>query len=155
MYNWAQMRQVLALLSFHRSVKQPQLFLYFASIEQLATYFFVYNRLNYAQNILEFTSQAYSVEKSDPALWVILQEGEFAVTKSRIPFTSIGVDQAQEYDSKILKCKGGLRGITNKPAPLLKYCLTAPVIAKLSQDTRDMFGITSSEAQHHHHHSDA
>lgn len=54
MYNWcrAYMRQVLLLLLFHRSVKQPDLHLYLSSLEHMSTYFFAYNRLAYAQNIL-------------------------------------------------------------------------------------------------------
>ena len=58
MYRWlpAYMHQVLALLAFHSSVKEPQLLLYLASLENLATYFFAYNRLDYAQNILECTA---------------------------------------------------------------------------------------------------
>jgi hypothetical protein len=118
MYCWVRMYmcQVLTLLAFHRSVKQPNFLLHLASLEDLATYFFAYNRLDYAQNILEFTARAYAAERDSPVLWGRLLEGEFAVTKSTIPFTSIGIDQAQEHDNKILKGEGGLQGLTNKPA---------------------------------------
>jgi hypothetical protein len=74
-----------------------------SSLEKLSTYFFAYNRLDYAQNILEFTACTYSAKERDPDLWEKLVVGEFAVTKTNIPFTSIGVDQAQEHDNKTLK----------------------------------------------------
>jgi hypothetical protein len=156
MYSWLRMymHQVLALLNFHRSVKQPQLLLYLSSLENLATYFFAYNRLDYAQNILEFTARTYASETTDPDLWKRLCAGEFAVTKNPIPFTSIGIDQSQEHDNKILKGEGGLRGITNKPSTLLKFCLAAPVLGHLSKETQEMFGVTlAADSNQHHHHS--
>ena len=60
MYIWCRgyMRQVLNLLAFHRSIKQPNLYLYLSSLEYMSTYFFAYNRLAYAQHILEFTARA-------------------------------------------------------------------------------------------------
>ena len=48
-------------------------------------------------------------------------DGEFAITQNKIPFTSIGANQAQEHQNKIFKREGGLHGITNKPATFLKY----------------------------------
>ena len=99
MYRWlrAYMHQVLALLAFHCSVKEPQLLLYLASLENLATYVFAYNRLDYAQNILEFTAWAYATKQVNPSIWRRLMDGEFAITQNKIPFTSIGTDQAQKY----------------------------------------------------------
>lgn len=58
------------------------------------------------------------------------------MTKNEIPFTSIGLDQAQEHENKILKGDGGLQGITNKPATLLKYCLAVPELARLSMEAK-------------------
>ena len=68
--------------------------------------------LDYDQNILEFTSRTYAAEQKDPDIWQRLLAGEFAVTTCSIPFTSIGIDQAQEHDNKLLTAEGGLQGIT-------------------------------------------
>ena len=45
MFRWCRMYmdQVLLLLSFHRSIKSPDIFLFLASIEKLSTYFFAYS----------------------------------------------------------------------------------------------------------------
>jgi hypothetical protein len=64
------------------------------------------------------------------------------VTKNNIPFTSIGIDQAQEQENKILKGDGGLQGITNKPATFLKYCLAASELGRLSKETEEMCGLS-------------
>ena len=75
--------------------------------------------------MLEFTTHTYKTQSTDPKLWNRLVNGAFAVTKHKIPFTSIGLDQAQEHENKSLKGQGGLNDITTKPSVLLKYCLTA------------------------------
>ena len=42
----------------------------------------------------------------------------FSVSKSGIPFTSIGSDQVS----------GGVIGLTQKPLALNRFCLTAPIL---------------------------
>ena len=62
------MRQVLVLLTFNRSIKEPNLHVYLATLEKLATYFYTCNRLNYAQNNLEFVAKAYAARDDSPEL---------------------------------------------------------------------------------------
>ena len=125
------MRQVLTLLNFHRAVKSPNLSLYLAILENLATYFFANYLLDYARNILDFTTRALAARETHPDIWKRHESGEFSVTKRTILFTSIGTDQAEEHDNKTLKGEGGLQGITNKPSILRKYCLAAPHLRRL------------------------
>ena len=63
------MRLVLSLLNFRHAVKSEILSLYLASLENLATYFCAYNRLDYAQNILKFTAKAFSARETHPDIW--------------------------------------------------------------------------------------
>lgn len=67
-----------------------------------------------------------------------------------IPFTAVGVDQAQEYENKVHKGEGGLAGITTSPDTLLQYCLTAPILAQLSHETESLVGMSTSKVQKHH-----
>ena len=156
-YCWARMymRQVLVLLAFHRSIKDPNLYLYLASLEALSTYFFAYNRLDYAQNILEFVARTYASKICSPTLWKRLVDGEFASTQGPIPFTSIGLDQAQEHKNKILKGEGGIKGIANKPAGLLKYCLAAPELSRISTETKEMLSLNVDQSDTSKHHQDS
>ena len=52
-YKWARMymRQVMSLLNFMCSIKDPDIYMYLSSLENLCKYFFSYNRLDYALNI--------------------------------------------------------------------------------------------------------
>ena len=109
--------------------------------------------MDYAQNITEFLIRAYESKESYPKIWRRLVSGEFAVTTSKLPFTTIGGDHAQEHSNRDIKGKGGLQGITNKPATLLRYCLAAPVLSRLSKETENMFGFSTSKTSpdsHHH-----
>ena len=78
--------------------------------------------------------------------------GEFAVNISnRIPFTRIGVDQAMEHLNKSTKGQGGISGITSYPATFLKFCLTAPELARLAEESERLVATTSTTAPAQHH----
>ena len=70
---------------------------------------------------------------------------------NRIPFTRIGVDQAMEHLNKSTKGQGGISGITSYPATLLKFCLTAPELARLAEESERLVATTSTTAPAHHH----
>jgi len=54
-----------------------------------------------------------------------------------------------------MKVKGGLSGITQKPAALLRFFLIAPELSRLSEEVMQMAGISSSQRTKHHEHSQA
>ena len=118
----------------------------------MSTHFFAYNRLDYAQNMMEFLARAYESKEVYPDVWYRLVAGEFAVTRSNIPFTTVGADHAQEQTNRDLKGGGGLQGITNKPATLLKYCLTVPVLSQISKQTEVMLRLSMAGNESYHHH---
>ena len=65
-------------------------------------------------------------------------ETNSCVRKSEVSFTSIGVDHALEQENSRLKVFGGIRGITQKPATLMKFFLVSPELALLSKQAEDM-----------------
>ena len=93
-----------------------------------------------------------AIKTSDPELWQSFNNGEFAVnTSNRIPFTRIGVDQAMEHLNKSTKGQVGISGITSYPATLLKFCLTAPELARLAEESERLVATTSTTAPAQHH----
>ena len=138
------MRQVTSLLNFMCSIKDPDIFMYLAYLEKLYTYFFSYNRLDYALNITEYLARVDNTRTTDPEVWNIFKAGGFALKTNCIPFTGFGVDQGQEFLNKILKGEGGLRGITNRPAALLLICLSSSEIVRLALETKEMIGLNTT-----------
>ena len=154
MFQWARMymRQVMTLLPFQRATREGNWHLNLALLEHLCKYFFAYATLDYAQNITEFIARMDAITTSDPELWQSFNNGEFAVnTSNRIPFTRIGVDQAMEHLNKSTKGQGGISGITSYPATLLKFCLTAPELARLAEVSERLVATTSTTAPAQHH----
>ena len=57
------------------------------------------------------------------------------------------MDQGQNFLNKILKGYGGLQGITNRPAALLQFCLTASELARLALETEELIGVNPTSKQ--------
>ena len=152
LYKWARMymRQVTDLLQFIRGTRQRQWNLHLASLEQLCISFFAYNRLDYAQNIPEYLARMYQLQQSDPLVWREFQNWNFTVNTNCVPFTAVGVDQAQEHINKVHKGDGGISGITNNPQALLRYCLSTPHLTAISQEMEEMLGMSKVTRDTHH-----
>ena len=72
-------------------------------------------------------------------------------TSNPIPFTRIGVDQAMEHLNKSTKGQGGISGITSYPATPLTFCLTAPELVRLAEESERLVATTSTTAPAQHH----
>ena len=57
-----------------------------------------------------------------------MNNGEFSVVKSRLPFVALGVDHAGEQENKLLKISGGLRGIANNENARNRFFINAPFV---------------------------
>lgn len=94
-----------------RSVREGDIQLHVHSIFELLKYFFAHNTLTYAR-LLPLQLYTYQlVEKDFPSLWEEFSKGNFVVTKSKIKFTSIGLDHGLEQEIKKLKILGGIKGV--------------------------------------------
>ena len=97
----------------------------------------------------------YHLRESNPSIWEELANGNFTVNTNAIPFTSIGIDEAQEHINKVHKGDGAITGITTNPNSLLKYCLSTPELTRLDGEVEKKLNISHSGRQKHHHDSPA
>ena len=95
----------------------------------------------------------YELQQSHPNIWQDFKNGEFTITKSSGPFTSIGPDQAQEHVNRGHKGDGAISGLTTDPQALLKYCLSSPKLTRLAGETEHMLNIGDPRTRKHHQHS--
>ena len=74
-----------------------------------------------------------------------------SVKKTDIPFTSLGMDHAGEQVIKTLKGEGGgIKGITNNENARLRFFLSSPVLAKISDDIKKMINKDGGDTSKHH-----
>ncbi|KAK2159291.1 hypothetical protein LSH36_155g05018 [Paralvinella palmiformis] len=150
MFQWARryIRQVMTLLQPQRTIREVNWQLYLGIFARTS----LHMPGDYAQTIPGFIARMDAIRTSDPELWQSFTNGEFAVnTSDRIPFIRIGVDQAMEYLNKSTKCQGGISGITTYPATLLKFCLTAPELERLADESEQLVSTTSTTEPPRHH----
>ena len=67
-------------------------------------------------------------------------------------FSSIGEDQAQEQNNKLIKADGGVVGILDNEAALLNWVTSGPVIAKLIESVNPN---QNSDKDYHHEDTDS
>jgi len=92
----------------------------------------------------------HQLQQPKPGVWYEFENGGVTVNTNPVPFTAIGVDQAQEHINKVHKGHGCISGLTNSPDALLRYCLRTPVLARLADETEQMLGITQPTRTQHH-----
>ena len=80
------------LLMFIRASRRKNQELHLCSLHQLCPYFFAFNMTNQARMTPVYLSQMYELKKNDTRTWGLLNQGNFSVSKSDVPFTAIGQD---------------------------------------------------------------
>jgi hypothetical protein len=64
----------------------------------------------------------YELQTADPKIWNdFFSKGFNMNTSNTIPFTRLGIHQAQEQGNKTLKGQGAIKCITQSPATLLTF----------------------------------
>ena len=145
------MKQFECILRHIRASRQGEWRLHLAAQEELCKYFFAHDHLNYARLSPLYCAEMWRLETSDPDTWKALEDGDFCVTKSSIPFCSIGPDHGIEQENRTMKVIGGITGITQKEATLDKFFLIAPELARLVNEFGDLNGVSIKQQRIKHH----
>lgn len=96
-------KQFETVLMYIRSIREGDIEIHLHSLFEILKYFFAHNNLTYAR-LIPLQLHAYQlVKKEFLALWQEFLKGNFVITKSKIKFTSIGLDHGLEQEIKSLK----------------------------------------------------
>ena len=90
------------------------------------------------------------LQSDDKQSWDYLKDN-YSVSKSAIPFTSIGSDHAMEQDNKKMKVSGGIIGITQNTAALHRFFLAAPLLNLISEEFFTKFPIRVAGVRNQHY----
>ncbi|KAK3734787.1 hypothetical protein QZH41_007919 [Actinostola sp. cb2023] len=149
------MKFVACIWMYLRATREGNWKLHLESLKALSKYFFAHDRLNYARMVPLYLAQMELIKSSDPNLHEEFMKGNFCVNKNDIPFCAIGPDHAIEHVNKIMKIRGGLKGLTQQPAAMARWFLIAPELSRLAAEAEAMVGITTHNLTHHHDLSEA
>ena len=145
------MKQFESILRHIRASRQGEWRLHLAAQEELCKYFFAHDHLNYARLSPLYCAEMLKLETSDPDTWKALEDGDFCVMKSSIPFCSIGPDHGIEQENRTMKVIGGITVITQKEATLDKFFLIAPELARLVNEFGEFNGVSIDQECTKHH----
>ena len=68
-------------------------------------------------------------------------QGNFCVDRNEFPFCAIGPDHAIEHVNKVTKIQGGLKGLTQQPAAMVRWFFVKPELSTLAVQAEDMVGV--------------
>lgn len=124
----------LTVLNFVRSIREQRFDLYKAALIELMPWFFSLDHPNYARWISVHINDMYQLDDKHPFIAEKFREGKFTVNKTGNNFSSIAIDHAHEQNNKCVKGDGGVIGLTEDSAQLLRWMVSGPEIARLVND---------------------
>ena len=146
------MKQFETFLLYTTATREKNFPLHLEATNALIKYFFAHDHLNYARLLPLYLSSMKHVEHNHPNIWQEFMAGKlFCVTKSQIPFTSIGPDHALEQENRRLKVNGGVIGITQNENALRRFFLIAPELKRLCLKFEDNIGVSMAGNRSVHH----
>ena len=118
--------------------------------EVLSKLFFAMDRLKYKRLWPRYLADMNSLKTNHQDTWRELEQGNISVTKSSIPFVSIGPDHACEQLNRTMKVHAGLTGISNNPNARQRFFLATPELSCLARDFKNQFHSKTNQAGIHH-----
>ena len=138
-----------SLLLFIQSSRQGHWNRHLASLNAFVKYFSAHDQLNYARLTPLYLANMLELQTSDRKTWDYLEQS-FIISKSKIPFTSIGSDHAMEQENKRMKISGVI-GLTQNDNALNRFCLTAPVLNSILEPFYNLYDVTNSSKRQYHY----
>ena len=130
------------LLNFIRAEREGRWNLHLNTVAQMLPYFFAYDHTNYARWATIYLADMRQLEETAPQVHGEFEAGNFTVKRSTNQFNQVWSDMALEQSiNRDSKTRGGLIGITQKPAALARWFLTAHKRAEITTATKSMCGM--------------
>ena len=136
------------LLLFRHAVRSQDWLLHLKSTEDIIGDVISMDRIKYRRMLPVYLADMKHLESEEPTIWNSFLQGNFAVKKSDISFTSLGIDHAGEQQNKLLEIQGGIVGITKNEHARIRYFLTASILANISSELKNIIS-TNSYTSHH------
>lgn len=145
------MQMIMEMMLFIRAVRTGDWELHLVALEAFMKHFFAHDKLVYSRMIPLYLADMAALREAEKDIYQEFLEGNWVVNKnSHVSFCAIGADHALEHINRSMKVAVGLVGITLDPSARTKFFLIAPEVARLSEEAKEMAGMSSPVQQHHH-----
>jgi len=111
---------------------------------------FAYTREPSSVVSARYIADMHDLRTKHPKTWEELQAGSIAVTKTDIPFVSIGADHACEHLNKLMKIHSGLVGISNNANARQRFFLATPELSRIAKEFKSQFDLDNDKTREHH-----
>ena len=140
--SWEQyIEMVDILLQFIKAEQSGNFDLYLSALAEMTPHFFAMDRPNYAQWLPMYIAGMNMLESCHPKVHKEFLAGSFSVSRSGNPFSQVSTDMALEQSINVdSKSKGGIVGMSQSPAVLERWFLTAHECASVTTVLREMYG---------------
>ena len=103
---------VMEMLAFIRAVRTGDWSPHLITLEMFTKYFFAHCKINCACMIPVCIAEVSLLKASDPEIYEEFAQGNWVVDKiAKVPFCSIGADNALQHKNCSMNTSGGLVGI--------------------------------------------
>ena len=108
------------------------------------------DRIKYKRLWPRYIADMRDLKTDYPQTWKELQTGNISVTKSSIPFVSIGADHACEQVNKMMKIHSGLIGISTNANARQRFFMATPELSCLSKNFKSQLNMDTDRSAEHH-----
>jgi hypothetical protein len=145
---WKQYIELVeTLLLFIRADREGDWTLHLTTFKEMLPLMITYDHTNYSRWGIIYLLDMLQLEHTAPRVYEEFMAGNFVVKESTGSFNQIATDQALEHINKRCKVAGGLVGISRIQSALNRWMITFSDRASLSNDVRQMVGMTRKESR--------
>lgn len=144
------LHRVETIMFFVAASRNADLKLHLESGEALSRIFFAMDRIKYKRLWPRYIADMYALKTEHKETWTELELGNISVTKSAIPFVSIGADHACEHLNKLMKVHAGLIGISSNANARQRFFMATHELSCMSKEFKDQFSVKETETAEHH-----
>lgn len=129
------------LLQFIKAEWSGNWDLYLSALDKMTPHFFAMDRPNYVRWLQVYIADMIMLESSHPKVHEEFLAGNFSVSHSGHPFSQVSTYMALEQSINAnSKSKGGIVGMSQSPAALERWFLTAHERTSVTTALREMYG---------------
>ena len=134
------------LLHFLQAERTGDWKLHLSAVAAMTPYFFAMDRHNYARWLPVYLADMHQIESKHPRVYGEFMRGNHVVCRSSHPFSQVSTDMALEQSINAdSKAKGGIVGISIRPAALQRWFLTSHERAAIASSLKSMYAVVTED----------